>query len=416
MYDDSLTNELIVTGTFREDAANCIPMTGSARWNGIRWDSTQNFYTAGLQKFALTRYNGTLIMDGFFYWPPSGYYQLATWSGSTWDTLPNSPNYLVTCFTEHNGELFMAGCFDQLGNDSTLLLGKYDGQTLTGCVPYEGSNIGFGYRATCLAVYHDTLYMGGDFTSLANPLGASDFVRYVNGILDTVHPQFIGNGAASYIEDMVVFRDELYIAGYFRKQDGFTGDYIMKWDGTQFTEVGGGVNGRVNTLAVHNDRLYVGGYFTQAGDSATSLLAIWDGVSWQTFNDTFPVNTIIRDIAFYNDSMIISGNFKWINGDTVNHIAKYNHTLPTDVPDSNSHLATMVYPNPGTNTVNIQLSGIQQGRELIIYDAVGREVWRKKYDTNVISIDVSNYTNGIYVYTIVDSIGDVGRGKFIVNH
>jgi len=414
MYYDSLTSELIVTGTFREDAANCTSMTGCARWNGIKWDSTENFYT-DLHKFALTRFNGTLVMDGAYYLP-AGYYQLATWSGSSWDTLPNSPNSLVTCFAEKNGELFMAGCFDRLGNDSTLLLGKYDGQTLTGCVPYEGSNNAFGYRATCLAFYHDTLYMGGDFTSMANPLGASDFARYVNGILDTVHPEFIGNGAASYIEDMVVFRDELYIGGYFRKQDGFTGDYIMKWDGHQFSEVGAGVNGRVNTLAVHNDRLYVGGYFTQAGDSATSLLAIWDGISWQTFNDTFPLNTIIRDIAFYNDSMIISGNFKWISGDTVNHIAKYNHALPTGIQSPVSNFSTIIFPNPASNVVEFRFDGTRQERELMVYDAMGRVLWRNESNEDVVSVPVGDFANGLYLYSVVDSEGSVKQGKFIVSH
>lgn len=416
MYFDSLTNELFVAGTFREDAANCVPMTGSARWNGLKWDSTQNFYNAGLQKFALTRFDGTLIMDGFYYWPPAGYYQLAEWNGSAWDTIPDGPNSMVTCFAEKNGELFMAGTFDHLGADSTLLLGKYDGQALTGCVPYEGSNISFGYRATCLAFYRDTLYMGGDFTSMANLLGASDFARYVNGILDTVHPEFTGNGAASYIEDMVVFRDELYIGGYFRQQDGYTGDYIMKWDGHQFSEVGGGVNGRVNTMAVHNDRLYVGGYFTQAGDSATSLLAIWDGISWQTFNDTFPVNTIIRDIAFYNDSMIISGNFKWINSDTVNHIAKYNHALPTGINIPMSGLPTNVFPNPANTSLTFQFDGTHQDRTLIIYDAMGREIRRDETDSNVVLMDLEQFANGMYLYKVMDSDGKIGSGKFVVSH
>ena len=416
MYYDSLTDELFATGTFREDAANCVSMTGCAQWNGLKWDSTQNFYTAGLQKLALTRYNGILMMGGFFYWPPPGYYQLAVWSGSNWDTLFNSPNSLVTCYAEQNGQLYLAGCFDHLGGDSTFLLGTYDGQSFTGCVPYEGSNISFGYRATCLAVYHDTLYMGGDFTSMANPLGASDFARYTNGILDTVNPEFTGNGAASYIEDMVVYRDELYIGGYFRKQDGFTGDYIMKWDGHQFSEVGGGVNARVNTMAVHDDRLYVGGYFTQAGNSPTSLLAIWDGNSWQTFNDTFPGNTIIRDIAFYHDSLIISGNFKWINGDTVNHIAKYNYALPTSNHGHEDGISTFsVFPNPASTVLTFQFSKPLE-RTIIITDQLGSEIWRKETTDEIVEFPAGEFAAGMYFYRVEGENEKITSGKLVIDH
>ncbi len=412
LYVDSLTNTLFATGSFSQDG-NCVSMTGVAKWNGSAWDSTRNFYSASNYKFALTKFDDTLILNGSFY-PPASTRHLAKWNGLTWDTLANSPNYFVSCFAEKNGELYMAGAFDRIGGDSTFLLGKFDGQSLSGLTPFEGDNSSLGYVATCMAFYRDTLYVGGDFTTTTNGPSA-DFARYVNGILDTVDPEFIGTGATSYIETMIVFRDELYIGGYFRKQDGFTGDYIMKWNGTQFLEVGGGVNNRVTSLAVHNDRLYVGGYFTQAGDSSTTYLAIWDGMVWQTFNDTFPPGTIIRDIDFYNDSLVISGHFKTINGDTVNHIAKYNHSLPTGIHSySQSSAVVDVFPNPASDMITFQFSGEQRSRELVIYDALGKEVWREETSESSLIISVQKFPKGIYFYSVVEKNGTNVQGKFLV--
>src|SRR3989337_1802800 len=78
----------------------------------------------------------------------------------------------------------------------------------------------------------------------------------------------------------------------------------------------GGVNARVHAMEVHGNALYVAGDFDQASGIPTSYLAKWDGTQWYPFNMTFGNFPLIRDIAFFSDSLIISGNFPSIDGDT----------------------------------------------------------------------------------------------------
>lgn len=412
IYIDSIQDQLYVTGAFNQDG-DCVTMRGVARWNGSAWDSMSNANNGAANKFAITKFNDTLLLYGNFY--TANIFRLAKWDGSSWDTITSSPNFQVLCYAEKNGELYLGGAFDELGSDSTFLLGKYDGQQFSGLTPYEGPNSALGYIMTCMAFYHDTLYVGGDFSVTSNGF-AADFAKYQNGILDTVNGQFVGTGAASYIETMVVYRDELYIGGYFRQQDGFTGDYIMKWDGQQFSEVGGGVNDRVTTMKVYGDRLYVGGYFTQSGDSATNYLAVWDGVVWQTFNDTFSANSIIRDLGFYRDSLIISGHFKTINGDTVNHIAKYNHALPLSIMTPNATIGqVVVFPVPASESVNFQFPNLNVEKNLKVYDQFGREIWHGATDESIITLSVIGFSAGMYYYSVFEEGGDSLQGKFIVS-
>src|SRR5207253_2224941 len=122
-------------------------------------------------------------------------------------------------------------------------------------------------------------------------------------------------GGNQSIFDMVVFRNELYVGGLFTQGGGCAGNYIMKWDGSLWHDVGGGMDGTVWCLKVYNDNLYAGGPFTNAGGSTARGIARWDGVSWHPLSTD--ILDLVLDMAFYQNTLYVATNYRY------NNFAKY---------------------------------------------------------------------------------------------
>lgn len=72
-----------------------------------------------------------------------------------------------------------------------------------------------------------------------------------------------------------------------------------------------------------------------------------------------------------------------------------------------------VYPNPANNVINI--SGISEISAVIISDITGKVVTGSILDKTKNTINVSGFDNGIYIYQITDTKGNVSaRGRFTV--
>jgi hypothetical protein len=400
---DSAADKIYISGAFHDDG-NCTTMMGLAQWDGFRWDSIgANGNQGSAVKSPLCKYKDTLYSFGNLYLPPV--FRSMKFNGTNWDTLSNGPNEAPMCYAEKNGDLYFGGYFDRCGSDSTFLLGKYDGQQFSGLTPYHGPQGGQVIKS--IVFYQDTLYVAGNFSYNLGTTPA-DFAKYYNGDLQTIHSQFSGTGAGSIIETMVVYRDEIYLGGYFTQQDGYAGNYIMKWNGHAFSEVGGGTNGRVLTMKVYKNKLYVGGYFTQVGDSITSYLAAWDGTDWHPLTqDTFVFSPpMISAIDFYHDSLIIGGAFLSINGDTnLQRIAKYNHAVGQEADTNPETTDFSFYPNPVFDVLHLTLDvSIEQEIIVRIYDIRGRLIRELIHETKQAGI-----------YSLEYNISDLHKGVYLLN-
>lgn len=101
------------------------------------------------------------------------------------------------------------------------------------------------------------------------------------------------------VSSFAVFDDgtgpALYSGGRFTIAGSEWADYLAKWDGSRWSEVGRGVNARVKALAVFDDgtgpALYVAGDFSAVGSStdwtgtdrsvAANRVAKWNGEDWE---------------------------------------------------------------------------------------------------------------------------------------
>lgn len=121
----------------------------------------------------------------------------------------------------------------------------------------------------------------------------------------------------------------MYVGGAFTAVVGLPADYIAKWDGSNWTEVGGGTNNSVRALAVFDDgkgsgpALYAGGDFGFAGGVSAVGIAKWDGDNWAPVGGG--AGGAVHALAVYDDGSG-GGPDLYAGGNFTNYIAKWDGT------------------------------------------------------------------------------------------
>ena len=73
-----------------------------------------------------------------------------------------------------------------------------------------------------------------------------------------------------------------------------------------------------------------------------------------------------------------------------------------------------VYPNPSNGVLNIALpASISQNATLEIYDAIGKLVVKQTLTNELNSVNISDLTNGIYLFKILNNTNSVKIGKLV---
>lgn len=156
-----------------------------------------------------------------------------------------------------------------------------------------------------MAFYDGQLYIGGQFDSINN-VPAKNIAKW-----DGTKWTAVGIGSEEMPSAMEVFKGDLYITGKFDfGNDNY--DKIAKWDGEKLTRPGKGINSKLSmdavTLTVYKDKLFIGGWFDSAGGMKANNLAEWDGQNWS--NSINGMDGEITSFIQYNDSLYAIGSFK----------------------------------------------------------------------------------------------------------
>ena len=208
--------------------------------------------------------------------------------------------------------------------------------------------------------------------------------------------------------------------------EGNPGNAIVKWDGTQWDDVGGGMssmNADVLDMVIYNGELYAVGGFLNAGGVPAKGIAKWDGTKWCGFGDDYDIGGPLN-IEKYQNELYIGGGFRTIDGDTMNYIAKwiggnYTDTCGTtgriDVNDFSSLVD--ILPNPATQFITV--STFVKTSELLsitIFSVDGRIMYEEKagmqYGEFTRQIDISQYPDGMYFLQV--AVGDKMVNKKII--
>lgn len=152
----------------------------------------------------------------------------------------------------------------------------YDGLTK----PNTGTVSEDRYNFTSIAIFKDTLYVGGYLDNFQASDNFIDHLRKWDGgkwisINDVVKSKNFG------ITALDVFENKLIVAGKFSSVIGIVNvENIAGFDGLNWKFIGTdnanqGTNGKINKLTVIGDRLYICGNFTQFAGSATGNIAYY---------------------------------------------------------------------------------------------------------------------------------------------
>ncbi len=171
------------------------------------------------------------------------------------------------------------------------------------------------------------------------------------------------------------------------------GVLFWKWNGSTRTIIGGGLNQySTSNSSMTNATLNIVYTSTITPDS----MAIYAGSSYK-----FPTTgTSIRKGAkegsiFYVDNIFYPG---------------------VGVGEQNIFdIKLSVFPVPATNVLKV-VADNNDAKNMVITDLSGKTIEKVMFENNTLNIPVTNYQNGVYLYTVIGSQGQTLKtGKFTVN-
>ena len=91
-----------------------------------------------------------------------------------------------------------------------------------------------------------------------------------------------------------------------------------------------------------------------------------------------------------------------------------NVTPEIGVKELTSVANILVYPNPATTEVTFEFTSANQDTQIQIFDLLGNRVFDNTYSNELVTVNTSSFTNGVYIYKLgTEDNSSVGR--LIVN-
>ncbi len=76
-------------------------------------------------------------------------------------------------------------------------------------------------------------------------------------------------------------------------------------------------------------------------------------------------------------------------------------SIPASIVDNSNSKQVKIYPNPASNYLVVE-SGVSSAKNILLYDVNGRELNNIPFTTGQLRIDMSSYTNGVYLIAVGD--------------
>jgi hypothetical protein len=137
-------------------------------------------------------------------------------------------------------------------------------------------------------------------------------------------------------------------------------------------------------------------------DVATDLLGNTKIIRYHFWNDVAKEPIAVATMDFQDETAVTMVEFK--AEDILSSSVQVADKLQPGV---------LAYPNPAMTYTNFQFTGLKPGNyNLVIYNLVGSEVWRKHYRINgpyFEKEDISHLKKGAYLYALQDQ-----RGKTLI--
>jgi len=217
------------------------------------------------------------------------------------------------------------------------------------------------------------------------------------------------NGNDAYIMSIEVYHDELYVSGYFDNINGNQfADHFAKWNGSAWSVVGNNITAVINDMKVYNDKLYLAGAFSGGG-----ILAYWDGLNMFSLGLNMPGTAEALEI--FGDTLYFGGSLHLVvtNGDTAVNIAALDlKSVPTHVQNEKEKPLPLVYPNPVSEYISLQIAPSINFYRLEIRNIQGVLCYEQEMKSCSSTIRINFLPPGIYTISVVSN-NERYIGKFI---
>lgn len=241
-------------------------LSGIGRFDGVQFQPLGKGVNNGMVR-CMQEYNGSLYIGGNFVTVDSvlNARRIARWDGSQWHKIGTGLTGGLTnlyAMTVFNGELYIAGDCSSLDGFPCKNICRFNGTTWDSL---QSGIIGF-VRSMVVDSVNNILYVGGTISSaggIPTPTGVAAW----NGT------NWSAVGAAPILNpvDLVMYQGTLF-AGGIQKGPNSLGQTVfqMAWfDGQNWIPACDTMDGsEIETMHVYKDELYVGGYFKMIDDSA----------------------------------------------------------------------------------------------------------------------------------------------------
>lgn len=194
---------------------------------------------------------------------------VARWNGLAWSALGDGIPGAVHCATEHQGQLYVGGHFDN-GYD----LAVWDGATWQYQLVFEGTNP----LVRALHVHNNTLYAAGEATGFAS-------IEHRVRRLTTAGWEAAGDPFNAEVYALASHNGDLVAGGAFTQPVGPTDPlmhHVARFDGYGWVELANGLDATVRCLRDVDGTLYAGGDLYQNIAPVFGLARLAPGASdWQ---------------------------------------------------------------------------------------------------------------------------------------
>ncbi len=363
--------------------------------------------------FATINCYSIFILDGQYYLSVLNedsfdYYGIRKFDQTTnsWPIIENSLDHHIAVaeYNTINNEVILGGYFSKCGNDTTAGICRFDGENFYSILdPNKITDANFtGATFREFIEYKGKLYVAGNF-DYYNSYGefVHDFAYIEDGEMRSTG---FDGGGFGYVEDLEVYNNELYLGGYFVTGFGLPSNFIAKWDGNQFFDVGGGTSERVFDIISYQGLLYIGGVFDYGGSTYSPRVIAWNGTEFIPLenDNAFVPGKYVTHLAIYHNELYIGGNFRTLYSDidTFGHVAKYNRMLPGSENELEIYLN-----NPGEEIIINYEDTNNYALSVAILNVAGQQIGAYVFPQQQgylhQSIQVTGLASGVYIVTAI---------------
>jgi len=416
VYADTIHEDVYVVGS-----TSYLPDTGISfyRFHDQQWDTLglfdQDLWTA------IVWHDTLMISGGFYSINGDSIKYIAYWDTVQWQAYGQHP-LGVQRFKVLNNELYALGGFDEADGQPATGIAKRVGGHWEPLPPLQNTSF---VSIADIAYYQGHLVAVGNIGFTGNPY-RDVMILNSDSTWSPIGPEGL-MGIFSGATGCAVYQSDLYICGWISVNDGNAGQGVMRWDGSQWHDVGGGlswapgdfsVTCQATEMKVHDGLLFVSSGCHYAGNVPADGIAAWDGQKWCGLGGLLPEGCMAFD--FLNDTLY-ANVVNWPDTSLAHPctVVKYLRadyadtcSVPVGVVESaQSHPSLAAWID---EQGQLNLSGVDSGDQRItVFDGLGRTLgdFRVTPSASNCRLLLPPLPSGVYIAHVHDQ----GSARFVID-